>query len=75
MSVAAAWTHDALAHYRDRKVSAGLDIGVNLSRVAELPVGYEWGHIWCTWAWVRHDAAWLRTRELPCAEPRAQRAR
>jgi NTE family protein len=39
---------DALARYRDREVGAGLDFGVNLSRVAELRVGYEWAHIWGT---------------------------
>jgi NTE family protein len=38
--------NDALARYRDRKLSAGLDLGANVSRTTELRVGYEWAQVW-----------------------------
>lgn len=34
--------NDALAQYRDRVASFGLDLGANFGRTAELRLGYEW---------------------------------
>jgi NTE family protein len=39
---------DALARYRDRKASVGLDLGANLGRSMELRVGYEYARLWGT---------------------------
>jgi NTE family protein len=39
---------DNIARYRDRRVSAGVDLGLELSRTAELRVGYEWGRLYST---------------------------
>jgi NTE family protein len=37
---------DAVARYRNRKASAGIDLGVNLATTAELRLGYEYAHVW-----------------------------
>lgn len=38
--------NDAVAQYRDRRASAGIDFGINVARTAELRLGYEWAKTW-----------------------------
>jgi len=39
---------EAFASYRSRQFTAGLDLGINFGRAAELRLGYQWNELWDT---------------------------